>query len=219
VVHTGVVSDGKGTLYFAVANTFPGGSQVWRYLPSTLQYTFISQGGADRNGANASNFSFASAKTNMLALDANGNLWIGDDASSGTVPGAGRIWTVSAAAMASLTQSNFIAGTNVQQIFNLLRDQWFMGFTTNNVGLFITFLADGTFTSVGPTDAGTWTIGPPNRVVAANPMCHLTFTDNQGIVLFSADFLMLRVDQLFAQPPFVGSLGFPISGLLQKVAP
>jgi hypothetical protein len=217
VVHTGLTSDGAGTLYFAVVNTFPGGSQVWRYVPSTLQYTFISKGGADRNGANASNFSFASAKTNMLALDANGNLWIGDDASGGTVPGAGRIWTVSAAAMAGLTQSNFIGGTNIQTIFNLLRDAWFMGFTTNNFT--ITFLADGTFTSVGPTDAGMWSIAPPNRVVAANPMCHLTFTDNQGIVLFSADFFMLRVDQLVAVQPWVGTLGIPISGVLQKVAP
>jgi hypothetical protein len=217
VVHTGVTSDGKGTLYFAVANTFPGGNQVWRYVPSTLQYTFISKGGADRNGANVSNFSFASAKTNMLAVDANGNLWIGDEASNGTVPGAGRIWTVSAAAMATLTQSNFIAGTNVQSIFNLLIESWFMGFTTNNFT--ITFFADGTFTSVGPTDAGTWSIAPPNRVLAANPTCHLTFTDNQGVVLFSADFIMLRVDQLVALQPWVSNLGTPISGVLQKVAP
>jgi hypothetical protein len=92
-----------------------------------------------------------------------------------------------------------------------------MGFTTNNFT--ITFFADGTFTSVGPTNAGTWSIAPPNRVLAANPTCHLTFTDNQGVVMFSADFIMLRVDQLVALQPWVSNLGIPISGVLQKVAP
>jgi hypothetical protein len=47
-------------------------------------------------------------------------------------------------------------------------------------------------------------------------MCHLTFTDAQGILLFSADFLELRLDQLVAQQPWSGSLGTPISGVLMK---
>jgi hypothetical protein len=216
-VHTGLTSDGTGTLYFTVANTFPGGSQVWRYVPSTQMYTFVSQKGVDRNGANASNFSFVSGKTNMLALDSTGNLWIGDDASNATVTGAGRIWTISAAALATLTGGNTIGGTNEQTIFNVLSGPWFMGFTTNNFT--ITFFADGTFTSVGPTDSGTWTIAPPNVVRSANPACHLTFTDAQGIVLFSSDFIMLRLDQLVAEQPWVSNLGIPISGVLLKQTP
>jgi hypothetical protein len=215
-VHTGLTSDGTGTLYFAVANTLPGGNQVWRYVPSTQIYTFVSQKGADRNGANASNLSFASGKTNMLALDSTGDLWIGDDASNATVKGAGRIWTLSAAALATLPAGNTIGGTNVQTIFNVLSGPWFMGFTTNFT---ITFFADGTFTSVGPADSGTWTSAPPNVVNVGNPMCHLTFTDAQGIVLFSADFFMLNLDQLVAEQPWISNLGIPISGVLQKQTP
>jgi hypothetical protein len=218
-VHTGVTSDGSGTLYFAVANTFPGGSQVWRYVPSTGLYTFVSQGGADRAGANASNFSFVPAKTNMLALDPHDNLWIGDDPSNGAVTGAGRIWTVSAASLAGLPAGNTVGGTNVQSIFNLLRGPWSMAFVTN-INFAVTFFADGTFTSIGPADSGTWTISPPVRTqFVANPQCHLTFTDAQGIVLFSSDFFMLRVDQLVAVQPWVGSLGTPISGVLIKQTP
>ena len=217
-VHTGITSDGAGTVYFAVAGTFPGGNQVWRYVPSTGFYTFVSQSGADRNGANASNFSFASAKTNMLALDANGNLWIGDDPSNATVQGAGRIWTVSAAALATLPGGSSIGGTNVQTIFNVLSGPWFMGFTTNDFT--ITFFADGTFTSVGPSDSGTWTIAPPEHPqFIGNAQCHLAFTDARGVVLFSADFLMLRLDQLVAEQPWVTNLGTPISGVLIKQTP
>ena len=217
-IHAGIASDGIGTLYFAVDNTFPGGSQVWRYVPSAGMYTFVSQSGADRTGANASNFSFVSAKTNMLALDSNGNLWIGDDPSNGTATGAGRIWTISASALATLPFGNSIGGTNVATIFNVLRGPWFMGFTTNNFT--ITFFADGTFTSVGPADSGTWTISPPERFqFLGNPQCHLTFTDARGVVLFSADFLMTNVDTLFAGMPWVSNLGSPISGVLAKQTP
>jgi hypothetical protein len=217
-VHTGLTSDGTGTLYFAVANTFPGGSQVWRYVPSTGMYTFVAQSGADRTGANASNFSFVSAKSNMLALDTNGNLWIGDDPSNGTVTGAGRIWTVSAAALATLPIGNSIGGTNVATIFNVLRGPWFMGFVANNFT--ITFFADGTFTSVGPTDSGTWMISPPVRPqFLGNPQCHLAFTDAQGVVLFSSDFLMTNLDTLIAVQPWVSNLGIPISGVLIKQTP
>ncbi len=217
-VHTGVTSDGSGTVYFSVAGTFSGGSQVWRYVPSTQLYTFVSQMGADRNGANASNFSFVPAKTNLLALDSNGTLWIGDDPSNATATGAGRLWTISSAALATLPAGNSIGGTNLQTIFNALNGPWFMGFTTNNFT--ITFFADGTFTSVGPTDSGTWTLAPPNVVQSVgNPQGHLTFTDAQGIVLFSADFLMINVDTLQAEQPWTSNLGTPISGVLIKQTP
>ncbi|HLK66651.1 MAG TPA: hypothetical protein VKU19_24620 [Bryobacteraceae bacterium] len=218
VIHTGIASDAVGTLYFAVANTFPGGSQIWRYVPSNGLYTFVSQSGADRAGTNASNFSFVSAKTDMLALDSTGNLWIGDDPSNGTVRGAGRIWTISAAALATLPAGSSIGGTNVATIFNVLRGPWFMGFITTNFT--ITFFADGTFTSVGPADSGTWTISPPVRVqFLGNPQCHLTFTDGQGVVLFSSDFLMTNLDTLVAVQPWVTNLGTPISGVLAKQTP
>ena len=216
-VHTGVTSDGAGTVYFAVAGTFPGGNQVWRYVPATQLYTFVSQSGADRNGANASNFSFVSTKTNMLTLDSNGNLWIGDDASNATVQGAGRLWTISAAALATLPAGKAIGGTNLQAIFNVLNGPWFLGFTTNSFT--ITFFADGTFSSVGPVDSGTWTIAPPEVIQFANPQCHLTFKDAAGIVLFSADFLMTNLDTLIAEQPWVSNLGTPISGVMIKQTP
>jgi hypothetical protein len=218
-IHTGITSDGLTDLYFAVASTFAGGSQVWRFTPSTQLYSFVARGGADRTGSNASNFSFISRKTNLLVLDADGNLWIGDDTLNGTAAGAGRLWTVSNAALASLPLGSSIAGTNVQSIANQLRGPWFMGFV-QNPGFTITFNADGTFTSTGPAASGTWTITPPNTPgFEGNPQAHLTFTDSQGVVLFSADFLMLNVDTLAAVQPWISNLGTPISGVMLKAAP
>lgn len=39
---------------------------------------------------------------------------------------------------------------------------------------------------------------------------------SQGLVLFSADFLELRVDMLVAEPGWVSSPGIPISGVVIK---
>ncbi len=225
VVHTGITSNGVDTVYFSVAGSFPGGSQVFRYMTTTQMYSFVAQGGADRNGGNASNFSFVSAKTNLLDLDANGNLWIGDDSSNATVTGAGRLWTVSAAALATLPAGNFTAGTNLQTIFNDLRGPWFMGFTT--LGFTPSFNSDGTFTgTITPTTggiinvAGTWTLTPPVKLqFFGNPQGHLTFTDSTGVVLFGADFLMINLDNLQAEQPWTSSLGTPISGDLIKQTP
>lgn len=224
-VHTGITSDGPGNVYFAVAGTFSGGSQVWRYAPSSQLFTFVSLGGADRNGANAASFSFVSAKTNLLDLDANGNLWIGDDASNASVTGAGRLWTIPAAALATLPAGSSIGGTNLQTIFNALNGPWFMGFDT--LGFTVTFFSDGTFTAtIAPnagaatTDAGRWTLTPPNNVMSVgNAQGHLALTNTQGVVLFSADFLMINVDTLQAEQPWVSNLGTPISGTLLKQTP
>src|SRR5215472_2089793 len=223
-VHTGVTSDGVGTVYFAVAGTpqIPGSSQVWRYTPANGFFTFVSQGGMDKNGANASDFSFVASKTNLLTLDAGGTLWIGDDTSNATAIGAGRLWTISAAALGTIQGGSTTGGTNTQAIFNLLRGPWFMGFT--QLGFTPTFNPDGTFTAtIVPnaggviTDSGTWTLTPPNVVQPiGNAQAHLTLTDINGVVLFSADFFMLRVDQLVAEFPWTGSLGTPISGVLLK---
>jgi hypothetical protein len=216
-------------VYFSVAlpAQIPGSSQVWRYTPSTGNFAFVSQGGLDKNGANASNFSFAASKTNLLALDAGGNLWIGDDPSNTGGTGAGRLWTASAASLATLPAGSPIGGTNLQAIFNLLRGPWLMGFTQSEFDP--TFNADGTFTAtitatVGGagviTVSGTWTLSPPIAPQPfANPQGQLTFIDSTGKVLFSANFLETNVDTLIAFMPWTTNLGTPISGALIKATP
>ena len=233
VAHTGIAFDGNDGLYFAVAGNplMPGSSQVWHLSFSTGLYTLVAQGGADRNGANASNFSFNASKTNLLAFDASGNLWIGDDASDAAAAGAGRLWTVPAASLSALTGGSSTAGTNLQAIFNVLSGPWFMGFdgpAGGTLSFTPTFNADGTFTATITstagagitTDTGTWALTPPNRVQAiGNAQAHLALTDSQGVVLFSADFFMLRLDQLVAVQPWITTLGTPISGVLAKQTP
>ena len=120
VPHVAVTSNGIDTVYFAIG-TF---NQVWRYTPGTGLFAFIAQSGADRTGGNASNFSFVAAKSNLLTLDPSGTLWIGDDPSGGTVAGAGRIWTISPAALSTITGGGVTAGTNLQSILNVLRGPW-----------------------------------------------------------------------------------------------
>ena len=226
VVHTGVTSDGIGMVYFSVAQTgIPGGSQVWRFDTNTQLFSFVAQGGADRSGANASNFSFVAAKTNLLTLDATGTLWIGDDPSNGTVAGNGRLWTVSPAALAALPSGSFTAGTGLSTILSVLKGPWFLGFET--LGFTPTFAADGTFTAViAPTAGGvataigTWTLSPPNTLQPfSNAQGHLTFVDSTGALLFSSDILLLNLDMIDAEQPWTGSLGVPISGVYVKETP
>ena len=225
--HSGVTSDGANAVYFAVAGSpqIPGSSQIWRYTPSNATFTFVSQGGVEKNGKNPSNFSFVASKTNLLALDAGSNLWIGDDTSNANATGAGRLWTISAAALATLPNGSTIGGTNTQAIFNALRGPWFMGFTQSQ---FVpTFNPDGTFTAIiapniggGTTDSGLWTLTPPKVVQPfTNPQAHLTLTDTKGVVLFSADFLLINADTLDAVMPWASNLGTPISGILAKQTP
>ena len=225
-VHTGVTSNGGDTVYFAVAGSaqIPGSSQIWRYTPSTATYAFVSQGGGDKNGAHPSNFSFTAAKTNLLALDGGGNLWIGDDTSGTGAVGAGRLWTIGAVALSGLPAGSSIGGTNTQAIFNLLRGPWLMGFTESEFEP--TFNADGTFTATissasgVTTVSGIWTLTPPTVPQPfANPQGQLTFTDTNGVVLFSADFLETNADTLIAFMPWTTQLGTPISGVLSKATP
>ncbi len=235
VAHTGLAFDGVDGLYFAVAGnpSIPGSSQVWRLSMSTGLYTFVAQGGADRNGTNASNFSFVAGKTNLLTLDAGGNLWIGDDTSNATAVGAGRLWTVASASLAALTGGNSIAGTNVQAIFNVLRGPWFVSLTSSSnvtTQFLPTFNADGTFTAtittvtavstVVTSDSGTWLLTPPNVVQPfGNAQGHLSFTNAQGVVLFSNDILLLTVDTFTSDTTGTGSLGAPFGATWQKFAP
>jgi hypothetical protein len=215
--HTGLAFDGNGGLYFAVAGNpqIPGSSQVWRLSLSTGPglYTFVAQGGTDRNGANASNFSFNASKTNLLMLDAGGNLWIGDDASNAAAAGAGRLWTVPAASLAGLPPGNSIGGTNIQSLFNILRGPWLFPLvfepTFNADGTFTAILLNGSGVSIG-TDAGTWLLTPPNVVqVFGNPQAHLTFTNNAGVVLLSADILEFTIDSIGTNGPSTGTLTPP----------
>ncbi len=198
VPHVALASDGVGAVYFAVS----GYNQVWRYTPSNALFAFVAQGGTDRNGNNASNFSFVPGKCNLLTLDPSGNMWIGDDTSNGTNVGAGRLWTVSTPALSSITGGNFTAGTDLQAILNTLHGPW-ESLIGNNI-FTATFNADGTFTStllspagVITTDAGTWTLTPPIVLSSfGNPQGQLTLTDSQGIVLLTGNTLLLTVDQL-----------------------
>jgi hypothetical protein len=227
VAHVGITTDGVDAVYFAVGGNpqIPGSSQVWRYNASSGTFVFVAQGGVDRNGGNASNFSFVDAKTNLLTLDAGGNLWIGDDTSTAAAFGAGRLWTISALSLAGLPGGTITGGANTQAIFNVLRGPWFgaLGLTQ-----FVpTFNADGTFTAtitspsgVITMDAGTWTLTPPNvPSVFANPQGHLTFTNTQGVVLFSSDILLIRVDQFITETTGTGSLGAPFESVFVKQAP
>lgn len=199
IPHVGLTSDGVGSIYFAVSSY----NQVWRYTPSTGLFAFIAQGGADRNGNNASTFSFVPSKCNLLTLDTGGNLWIGDDTSNATIVGAGRLWTVSALALSSITGGTFTAGTDLQAILNTLRGPW-AALVANTV-LIATFNADGTFTATMQlssggtitTDAGTWTLTPPVTLSPlGNPQGHVALIDTQGNVFLSADVLLLNPDQL-----------------------
>ena len=235
VAHTGIASDGVGSLYFAVAGNplSPGSNQIWRMLISNGTFTFVAMGGVDRNGANASNFSFAAAKTNLLTLDAGGNLWIGDDTSNAAAIGAGRLWTIPASALGSLTGSSS-GGTNVQAIFNVLHGPWIATLTNTATSVTTQFVPsfnpDGTFTGVltttssNPvvvtTDSGAWTLTAPNRTQPfANPQAHLTITDSAGTVLFSNDVLLETVDTFTSLTSGPGSLGSGFEVQWTKFAP
>ncbi len=197
IPHVGVASDGAGSVFFAVSGSV---NQVWRYSPATLALAEVAAGGADRNGANASAFSFVDAKTNLLALDATGNLWIGDDPAKGVVPGTGRVWTISSAILATT------AGGQARVDPTFLADivaPWQASVGTTLT--FPTFNADFTFTIsiVAPdgtvtNDSGTWTLGPPLAPSAVlNPQGHLTMTDAAGVVLLDGDVILISRDQFW----------------------
>jgi hypothetical protein len=227
VSHTGMTGDGVGAVYFAVAGPLQeaGASQIWRYTTSNALFTFVSSGGVDRNGANASSFSFAAGKTNLLTLDASGNLWIGDDPGNTGAAGAGRLWTINSESLAALPVGSPTAGTNLPAIFNVLTGPWLMAFTQSEFKP--TFNANGTFTATVTSNAGgvttvsgTWTLTPPLFPQPfTNPQGQLTFTDSDGAVLFSAAFLQSNADTLTAFQPWRGTLGTPISGVLSKATP
>ena len=204
VPHVGLTIDGS-SVYFAVAGNV---NQVWRFSLLNKSFVLVAGDGTDRTGNIAASFAFAGAKTNLLNLDTAGNLWIGDDPSGGAAVGAGRIWTISAAALTTLG-----SGTTAPDaaIVAALHGPW-----TTVISNFIftpTFNTDGSFTAtiasdatgaVISTDSGIWTLtGPHTPSFLGNPQAHLTMTDAQGVVLFDGDIALTQPDQFFANPGHV----------------
>jgi hypothetical protein len=95
--HVGLTSSGANTLYMSI-----NGNGVWRYTISTQTTTLIATGGADPTIGAPVAFAFVGGHSNLLQLDGQGNLWIGDDVSDGLRNFDGRIWYLSAAALASV---------------------------------------------------------------------------------------------------------------------
>ena len=95
--HVGLTSDGTNLLYMSV-----NGSGVWRYSVSTQTSTLVATGGANPNSGAAVAFAFVAGHSNLLQLDHEGNLWIGDDPGDGLTNFTGRIWYLSAASLAQV---------------------------------------------------------------------------------------------------------------------
>ena len=93
--HVGLTSTDPNTLYMAI-----NGSGVWRYTISTQTTTLIATDGTDGTSGAAVPFAFVGGHSNLLQLDGQGNLWIGDDVSDGLRNFDGRIWYLSAASLA-----------------------------------------------------------------------------------------------------------------------
>jgi hypothetical protein len=83
--HVAVTTDGAGKVYFS------DNGSVYRYTPADGRVVTV-----------ASGFLFVNGHTNLLAMDAFGNLWIGDDPSDGAFNFSGRLWRIPAARLATL---------------------------------------------------------------------------------------------------------------------
>lgn len=95
--HVGLTSDGLNRIYMAI-----NGAGVYRYTISTAMTQLISTGGPDPNTGTSLTFAFVGGDSNLTMLDRLGNLWVGDDISDGTANFSGRIWYISAGALASI---------------------------------------------------------------------------------------------------------------------
>lgn len=193
--HVGVAAAGADSLYFAVGG---GVNQIWHYTPATGAFALVSSGGVDRDGLNAAAFTFVDSKSNLLNVDPSGNLWIGDDTSSGTIAGAGRIWTISAAQLATVGGGTIPPNPAVVA---QIRGPWFVEIGTDFLNA--TFNADGTYTATIQTSSGsittssgTYTVTAPVQPLAIlNPQGHLTLTDSTGVVLIEGDLFLLNLDR------------------------
>jgi|SRR5271157_1608565 len=95
--HVGITSDGINRLYIAI-----NGQGVWRYTISSGAMHLVSAGGPDPRPNAPQTFAFVGGNSNLTQLDRLGNLWIGDDTSDGNLNFQGRIWYISAAALATI---------------------------------------------------------------------------------------------------------------------
>jgi hypothetical protein len=95
VEHVGLTTDGVDRLYMSLKG------QVWRYSISTEARALVANSGLEPNGL-VLPFAFVGGHTNLLQLDSQGNLWIGDDPSDGAANFQGRLWSISAAELASI---------------------------------------------------------------------------------------------------------------------
>jgi hypothetical protein len=95
--HLGITSDGINRLYIAI-----NGQGVWRYTISSGAMHLVSTGGTDPRPGAPQTFVFVGGQSNLTQLDRLGNLWIGDDTSDGNLNFQGRIWYISAAALATI---------------------------------------------------------------------------------------------------------------------
>ena len=154
---------------------------------------------------------FNAAKTNLLTLER--RPLIGDDVAATAAVGAGRLRTVPAGS------GDLTGGSGWDQCASIsdLRARGSCRLDAASHNHRATFNTDATFTAVltptrpaGPvtTDSGTWQLSPPNVVQPfGNAQAHLTLTDSQGVVLFSNDILLLRVDTFTSETTGTGSLG------------
>ena len=93
--HVGLTSDRISKLYESI-----NGNGVWRFDVTSQTTTLIATGGVNPVTGTQTTFAFVAGHSNLLQLDQQGNLWIGDDSSDGTFNFSGRIWYLSAGALA-----------------------------------------------------------------------------------------------------------------------
>ncbi len=83
--HVALTTDGVNRVYFSANGS------VYRYTPADGRIATVVTG-----------FFFVNGHTNMLTLDAFGNLWIGDDPGDGALNFSGRLWRIPASRLATV---------------------------------------------------------------------------------------------------------------------
>jgi hypothetical protein len=96
--HVGLATDGINRVYMAV-----NGRGVMRYSIQSQTTSVVSTSGLNATLQAPVPYSFVGGHSNLLLLDRLGNLWIGDDAADGAINFQGRLWYISAAQLATLS--------------------------------------------------------------------------------------------------------------------
>ena len=97
LAHVGLTSNQPDVLYMSI-----NGQGVWRYTISTQTSTLIARGGTSPTTGVTTAFAFVGGHSNLLQLDSQGNLWVGDDSGDGLTNFTGRIWYLSAASLSTI---------------------------------------------------------------------------------------------------------------------